>query len=45
MLLNYNDFGVTQIDNYSLIKVNTDVATEKYQKVIWLLLNIKTSST
>jgi hypothetical protein len=32
MLLNYNDFGVTQIDNYSLIKVNTDVATEKYQK-------------
>ena len=32
LLLNYNEFGVTQFGNNSLIIINDDLATEKYKK-------------
>lgn len=32
LLLNYNDYGVTQIDDISLIKVNSDISSDKYRK-------------
>ena len=32
LLLNYNDYGVTQIDDISLIKVNSDISSDKYKK-------------
>lgn len=32
LLLNYNKYGVTQIDNISLIKIKEDLSSDKYQK-------------
>lgn len=32
LLLNYNKYGVTQIDNTSLIKVKADLSSDKYKK-------------
>ena len=32
LLLNYNDFGVTQFGNSSLIIINDEIANEKYNK-------------
>lgn len=32
LLLNFNDFGVTQFGNKSLIIINDDIANEKYNK-------------
>lgn len=32
LLLNYNDYGVTQFGNASLVIINDEVANEKYDK-------------
>jgi hypothetical protein len=32
LLLNFNDFGVTQIDNKSLVIINDEITSEKYKK-------------